>query len=209
MAPQPLEKTMKTYFIPFEGKEYPLVQTADWRFFVPLRPIYERLGMPWSAQSKTLFSRYNVFWLEDQLVEQRDGSFVVMTCIPLIRLGWWWRSRQGPRGPQASEFRAGMTAIADEFLRAFDFALSGILSGNDPNSPAVPFGKDLLIAELQFKLAEKTAVKQRNRMPRVAITVEEVARWRQMKAQGLNYQDIAAEVGRSVGTVRRSILGEG
>lgn len=201
---------MKTYFVPIEGKEYPLIQTADWRFFVPLRPIYERLGMRWNNQYKQLFTRGSIFALEDHPVEQRDGTFVMMTCVPLMRFGWWIHSLEGRRsGPVGADWRSDLAVIADQFMRAFETMLSGIMGGNDPNSPAVPLGKDLLIAELEAKLAEKTMIKQRNRMPRVVISVEEVVRWRGMKAQGLNYSDIAAEVGRSAATIRRSILGEG
>jgi hypothetical protein len=201
---------MKTYFVPVEGKEYPLIQTADWRFFVPLRPIYARLGVKWNNSWHQLFGRANILALEDHPVEQRDGTFIGMTCVPLMRFGWWFHSLEGPRkGAAGADRRAGIAVIAEQFMRAFEIVLSGIMGGNDPNSPAVPLGKDLLIAELQTKLAEMTTVHIKNRKPRKAINADDVAQWRALHRAGNNFQDIAALAGRSPATVRRSILGEG
>lgn len=81
---------MKTFFVPFEGQDFPIVQTEDGRFYVPMKPICDAIGARWATQERKMWrgDAYKSTRMHVRALDARDEILV----IPAIRLFGWLRS---------------------------------------------------------------------------------------------------------------------
>lgn len=195
---------MKTHWVPVGELRLPLIQDDDWCFHVPLRPLFAAFGIVWANQYTRLFERTGHIKLATLPVQ--DGEEITpMTSTPLSRAGWWLRSTPGVR--RNMENYDQIDELAERILAAFDIVVSAIMSGEAPDSPFVEKGRAMRIAELEKHIQEASRQrKQRNRLPRVAITDKERFAWIAKRDAGRSYAEIGDEAGRHPAVVRRVIL---
>lgn len=112
---------MKTFFVPFEGQDFPLVQTDDGRFYVPLKPICAAIGASWAGQEKKMYrgDAYKCVKLNVRALDQGAPTH----AIPAIRLFGWLRSfYQGlAKSPESQALNA---KFADQFVEAVESAIT-------------------------------------------------------------------------------------
>lgn len=104
---------MKTHFLPFEGREFPLVEDDDGRFYVPARPICEAIGARWATQANKLYrgDTYRSRSMTIRELDSRDETIVV----PVFRLFGFLRSFHNGLAKN-SEGQALNDAFQDKFV---------------------------------------------------------------------------------------------